>query len=117
MFNRSDTLPFKIDTDPDNTYVMIDAGIVAAAKVGLSTAQKAVVQGYRYVPTQAELDSGQFPQWAGNDPSAVYFRAPIDKLQTALAVAKRWRADGQGESEVIEVRVIAKADAAAAKGG
>jgi hypothetical protein len=80
--------------DTTATYAMIDAGILAEALVGLTTAQRLVVNAYRHTPLATDFTQRGFPAWAGNDPVAVYFKATGTTLQQATkiqaALAKRF---------------------------
>lgn len=86
QFDLSVIKTFTLPGDTVNFYVMIDASIVTAAKVGLTAAQKAVIDSYVWVPAEADFANG-CPAWAGGDPASVYFRTTQLKAQTALA---RW---------------------------
>ena len=94
QFDLSVIKTFTIPGDAVNLYAMIDGGIIASAKLGLSAAQKLAVDSYVWVPTTTQLQgdplaipptAGVCPTWAGADPAPVYFRAPAVQVQAALA--------------------------------
>ena len=84
QFDLSVIKAFTMPGDAVNTYAMIDAGIVASAKSGLTIPQQAVVDSYRWTPVAADFVNG-CPTWAGNDPVPVYFRGAAALVQGALA--------------------------------
>lgn len=90
-------LTFSLPGDTD-VIAMTDAGVVAIAKEGLTDRQKAALDAYLWTPTTLQLEGAPFaeppiaavaPQWAGNDPPAVYYKTTEAKMRTALA--KFWR--------------------------
>lgn len=95
QFDPSCIAQFTVPGDTTNIYCMIDARIVADVEAGLTQAQKATVEAYRWVPTQVQLQGDYsdplnpitpvVPSWAGNDPAPVYFRTTAAKMQAALA--------------------------------
>ena len=94
QFDPSCIKTFTIPGDSTNLYAMIDGGIVASVKLGLSAAQKLAVDSYVWVPTTLQLQgdplaisaiAGVCPTWAGADPAPVYFRATAVQAQAALA--------------------------------
>ena len=103
VFDPSCFVQFTIPGDTTNIYLMLDESIVTAATAGLSNAAKAAVNAYRFVPTTLQMQgtpntapigqpsNGVAPVvpggWAGNDPPAIYFKAPAVRVQAALA---RW---------------------------
>ena len=97
QFEPSCFVQFTIPGDTTNVYLMLDESIFTAATAGLSNAAKAAVNAYRFVPTTLQLqgDPTAVPPvaqvvpggWAGNDPPAIYFKAPAVRVQAALA---RW---------------------------
>ena len=93
QFDLSVIKTFTISGDAVNLYAMIDGGIVASAKQGLTVPQQAVVESYRWVPTTIQLQgdplaipptAGVCPAWAGADPAPVYFKATAAQIQAAL---------------------------------
>ena len=84
QFDLSVIKTFAMPGDVVNTYAMIDAGIVASAKQGLTVPQQVVVDSYRWMPVALDFTNG-CPAWAGADPAPIYFRATAAQVQTALA--------------------------------
>ena len=92
-FDLSRIKIFTIPGDVVNVYAMIDASIVANAKAGLTIPQQAVIHAFEWTPTATQLFGDPGPPvvlpvcsiWAGNDPPAVYFKANLLLLQSALA--------------------------------
>ena len=88
--------PNKVWTvDTTATYAMLDQGLYNEAVASLTAPQKLVVDSYRYVPTASDFANRGFPQWAGGDPVAVYFKVTGTTLQQATALqtalAKRYK--------------------------
>lgn len=98
--DRSKLYPFRLADDPGNLYILVDLSILEEAKEGKAAAVREIIDGYRWTPSQDQLDNGQISVWAGNDPPSIYFRAPEAALKTALE--KRWVDDGaDGDIPVI----------------
>ena len=87
-FDPSTIHQFTIPGDNTNIYLMLDERIVEEALAGLTPAQQAAINAYRWTPSAQQLADGLVSTWGG-DPVAVYFRTTLAKAKAALA--KRWR--------------------------
>jgi hypothetical protein len=94
MFDRSCVYPFSLDGD-GFLYAMIDVRLVTEASQGLSGAQLAALNAFRWTPTAPQLASGRIPVWAKGDPAPIYFRGTDAQIKNALS--KRYVAPVQGD--------------------